>query len=70
MVCKRDFDIEDELVFFSPFQLKTDDSNKEVNLQFELTQQLSHTVEEAEKSYAVQDYPKTIELLSSVIEVR
>lgn len=38
--------------------------------QLELTERLIQTAAEAEVSYANQDYIKTIELLSTIIDVR
>jgi len=54
--------------FFS--QLKSDSSNNEVRSQLELTEKLIQTAAEAKVSYANQDYTKTIELLSTIIDVR
>lgn len=51
------------------FQLQSDASNGEARQHFDLTVQLTQRVQEAESAYTTQDYAKTIELLSTAIEV-
>ncbi|CAF3342226.1 unnamed protein product [Rotaria sp. Silwood1] len=48
--------------------LTSDSSNNEARIQFDLTKRMSQTTQEAKNAYAKQDYTKTIELLSIVIE--
>lgn len=48
--------------------LKSDSSNNEARTQLELTNKLIQTSEEAKASYSNQDYTKTIELLSTIID--
>jgi hypothetical protein len=47
----------------------SDSSNSEARIQFDLTEKISQTTREAETAYAQKDYSKSIELLSTVIEV-
>lgn len=55
--------------FLFCFQLQSDGSNSEARQQYDLTTQLSQTVQQAESFYSAQDYAKTIEFLSTVLEV-
>jgi DnaJ family protein C protein 3 len=48
--------------------LKSDSSNSEARNQFDLTERMSQAAHEAENSFSKQDYTRTIELLSAVIE--
>jgi hypothetical protein len=49
--------------------LTSDSSNNEARDQLDLTKKMSQAAKEADNSYAKQDYTKTIELLSTIIEV-
>lgn len=48
--------------------LQSDGSNSEARQQYDLTTQLSQTVQQAESFYSTQDFAKTIEFLSTVLE--
>ena len=51
------------------FQIHSDSANSEARNQFDITVQMSGTVQQAENLYKQEDYSKTIELLTGVIEV-
>lgn len=51
-------------------QVKSDSSNSEARNQLELTEKLSQTAQEAEKSFSNKAYDKSAELLATIIEVR
>jgi hypothetical protein len=49
--------------------LTSDTSNSEARNQFDLTEKIIQTAQEAKNSYAQEDYTKAIELLTAIIEV-